>query len=439
MRNELFKYRKRKKVSLDGSVPGVPHSSFGRSRKHVSGMPYMPGSAGYNHSSYTGSMHREYHPRLNSPGVDWTEYNSHESSHISFARTPPIRTGPSHNFNRNASEMDGMLSIPTDDLPLDELWLMATGKSPKPQERPIGMSADEFAFVNGEVRTNINLHDDLNIRPLPGLSEITDTLGQLEKVLPQDHPDIINLTNAADKLTGGQFSADRQVSQATEPLSAVEDSDITDPHEEAEQFFNQQMQILDKSFDLPVSESAEVQEMPLREETALDTGTFESAEPFTNHSIEGIVRQDEQFLQTDQMMPMAELAPEPDAVPQEMPVDSTLEQAVENDAAAFGPQQQFVAEDMMPVADMPGPQMADPMEQDIGYGTAPVIDEINQAIDQAVEPDPFQPQYDPFMAPEYMFDPRYIPGYMMQGPMPFGPEMGPGQMMPMMPGPMPGP
>ena len=136
-------------------------------------------------------------------------------------------------------------------------------------------------------------------------------------------------------------------------------------------------------------------------------------------------------------MPFVELTPEPDAVPQEMLEEDTLEQIVDNDAAAFEPQQQFVAEDMMPVADMPSPQMADPMEQDIGYGTAPVADEINQAIDQIqqqTEPDPMQMQYGPPMMQEYMVDPmqQFMPYYMMPGFGPMNPGFGPM-------GPIPGP
>ena len=402
MRNELFKYRKRKNISLDGSIPGVPYTPLRRSRRHVSGMPYRPSSSNYHHRSYMGNMPREYHPRLNSPGVGWSEYDSHESSHISFARTPPIRTGSSHNFSRNAP---GMLSVPTDDLALDELWSMATLRSSRPQEGPIGMSADEFAFVNSEVRTNLDLRDDLKVRPLPGLSEITDVLSQLEKVLPQDHPDIINLAKAADTLTGGQFSADRQISQISEPFSIMKNSYITDPHEEAEQFFNQQMQILDKSFEL--------------------------AEPVTDQGFEGIAQQDEQLLlNADQMMsiPTSEL----DTGPQEMLVDGdTLEQIIENEVAAFGPQQQFIAEDMMPMIDTPGPQMTNPMEQDFGYGTAPVVEEINQAIDQLQ-----QMQYGPPMMPEYMVDPmqQFMPDYMMPGFGPMNPGFGPMGSMPM-PGP----
>ena len=50
-------------------------------------------------------------------------------------------------------------------------------------------------------------------------------------------------------------------------------------------------------------------------------------------------------------------------------------------------------------------------------------DEIDQAIDQVSEPDPFQMPYDPSMMPEYMLDPEMQ--YMIPGTMPMGPMHGP--------------
>ena len=429
MRDELFKYLKRKKRAIDGSVAGVRYNSYRKSRRHVSGLPYVPRGSSHHHDLYNWGLPREYHPRLNSPSVDWTGYNSHESSQISFARTPPIRTGPSHNFNRNASEMAGMLSIPSDDLALDELRSMMRGISSRPQERPIEMSADEFAFVNGEVRTNLDLRDDLNVRPLPDLSDITDTLGQLEKVLPQDHSDIINLTNAADKLTGGQFSADRQASQTPEPLSVAADSYAIDPHEEAEQFFKQQMQILDKSFKLgtgdpyaidPFEETEQLFDQQMQAlESAFDEPMLEPVEPQLPEMFEeetGMMfeqQPDEAFMEAD-----------------------SLEQIVEQEALFETPAPEFFEQEMMQAdMDMPGI-----MSEPASYDADMAADEINQAIDQVIEqplpqetePDPFQPQYDPYMMGQnmldqmqYMADPFAMPG-------PCGP-MGP------VPGPMPGP
>jgi hypothetical protein len=109
----------------------------------------------------------------------------------------------------------------------------------------------------------------------------------LEKVLPQDHPDIVNLINAADMLTDGQFSAERQVSQ-TSALSEGENSHAIDPHEEADQFFKQQMKILDKSFELGTGdpyaadmfeEDEQVYEQQIQSiESKFEEPTFEPAE-----------------------------------------------------------------------------------------------------------------------------------------------------------------
>ena len=237
------------------------------------------------------------------------------------------------------------------------------------------------------------MRNDLKVRPFPGLSDITDTLSQLEEVLPKDHQDIINLTNAADMLTGGQFSADRQVSQMPEPLSVLEDPYAIDPHEEAEQFFNQQMQLLEKSFDQPVLEPTEI-EIPGRfEEETIESMMMMSSEPFMEEqTLEEIVQQENPF---------------------EAPALEFMEQGM-------------VPNEMLPDMGMPS-AMPEPAEYDIGM----VADEINQAIDQAAEPDPFQQLYDPLIAQQYMFDPmmQYMPNYMMPGPMLLGPNMGP------MPGP----
>ena len=102
MRNELFKYRRCRRKSIDGYVAGVRYNSYRRSRRHVSGLPYVPRGPSH-HDLYNWGLPREYHPSLNSPSVDWAGYNSYDSSQISFAPTPPIRTGPFHNSNRNAS------------------------------------------------------------------------------------------------------------------------------------------------------------------------------------------------------------------------------------------------------------------------------------------------------------------------------------------------
>ena len=469
LRHELTKYRKGKRHSLSGSVPGIPFNSFGRSKRPVSGLPHISEQPGYQHSSYMGGMPREYHPRLNSPGVDRNEYNSYESSQTGFGRTPPIRTEPSNNFNRNASELAGRLSIPTDDLSLDELWAMAMLKSPRPQENPIEMSADEFAFVNGEVRTNLNLRDDLKVRPLPGFSDITDALSQLEKVLPQDHPDIINLINAADKLTSGQFSAERQASQASEPLSVAEDSYAIDPFEEAEQFFNRQMQILEKSFDQPTVDSTEMENrfesqtieskmMPSEilpdmgipgimpghnnyerdpyEETgqAFDRQLQLVEEQFGGHEITPLEAQSQDMFENQDIQPeMMHGEIQPDDPFME---GQTLEEIIQQESPFETSGPEFMEQEMMLDEMLLGMGMLGAMPEPAEYDAGMVADEINQAIDQAIEPDPFQPQYDPFMAPQYMFDPQYMPGYMVQGPMPFGPDMGPGPMGPM---PMHGP
>ena len=106
---ELFKYRKRKRISLDGTIAGQtagiyigglhhvrpPYTSFGRSRRHVSGMPYLPGRPGYHHDMYMSGMPRAYHPSLNAPAVQETEYEPYAPFGMPHVSRPssPITSG----------------------------------------------------------------------------------------------------------------------------------------------------------------------------------------------------------------------------------------------------------------------------------------------------------------------------------------------------------
>ena len=122
LNSDLFKYRKRKKISLNGYVPGVSHSSIGLSKKLVSGMPYLPGGGGNHHDIYMGSVPQAYHPSLNAPAVQDTEYEAYEPfmSHVS---RPPLQ--PRHNPHNTSPNIAGRISVPDDDLTLIEQLRMA--------------------------------------------------------------------------------------------------------------------------------------------------------------------------------------------------------------------------------------------------------------------------------------------------------------------------
>jgi hypothetical protein len=219
-----------------------------------------------------------------------------------------------------------------------------------------------------------------SIDDLPDLEVLKEAFVQLCDALPEDHPDFINVRTAMRKVRDHKIA-----------LSEQEEADMSgiqpDPREEAEQFFNQQMQIFERPFD---GDTLEPEIMP--DETLPD----------------------ETFME-----------------------EQTLEQIVQEESTVPA----FMEQDMISGETAQDMSTSGAVPHLTAYDIDPAIDEINQAIDQVagqpmpeeLEPDPFQPQYDPFMAPDYMFNSQYMPDYMMPGPMPYGP-MGPGPM-----GPMPGP
>jgi hypothetical protein len=127
MRDELFRYRKRKKVSLDGSIAGAPYNSFRRSRRHVSGMPHRSGSPGYHHGSYTPGNPRGYRPSLNAPSVDWDEYDSYKPAEMHHVPAKNNTRTP-HSFGSDNQQVPGLMPVPQDDLTLLNCQLMLSTK-----------------------------------------------------------------------------------------------------------------------------------------------------------------------------------------------------------------------------------------------------------------------------------------------------------------------
>jgi hypothetical protein len=179
-----------------------------------------------------------------------------------------------------------------------------------------------------------------------------------------------------------------------------------DPFHEAEQFFNRQMELLDKSFNEP--------------ETGMPG--IQTSDLFEGESLESVIMPDEtlsdEFLMEEQTL--EQILHEQD--PFDSPASGLIEQGMTFDNA---------------MADMNMPGAAPELTV---FDIDPAIDEINQAIDEVTqqampqeeEPDPFQPQFDPYMMGQNMFDQmQYMANpFMMPGP--YGP-------MGSIPGPMPGP
>ena len=199
--SELSKYRKSNRISLDGSLPGAQHTGLPSSRRYAGGMSPLPGRSHYHHDIYMFGTPSAYHPSLHAPAVQETEYDPYEPAATLDSAGPVEPWRPSSGQMRR--EMPGGISVPTDDLTLTEQFLMAMGKR---NELPTGNL--ESPLLNGS-QQNAGVADSTVWRPenqkltsRPSLLEVADALAQLSKVLPPDHPDLINLRGEVQEWLG---------------------------------------------------------------------------------------------------------------------------------------------------------------------------------------------------------------------------------------------
>ncbi len=384
MRDELFKYRKRRRRSIDGSVPGAPYVGYSRSRRPVSGVPHQSRGPGYHHDLYMWGSPGEYRPSLNAPAVQETEYDPYEPSDLHRIPRPNKPRLP-HDMDDTDQDVPIPSSFPQDDLTLTERFLAAMG----------ARSEIEQAILEGP-RVNINeqnLSGSATTEPqlpvqcrsidqLPSLEDLKDAFLTLVDVLPDDHPDLVNVRTAMRKVRDHHITLSdiEDLENSSDPLQC-------DPIQEAEQSFDQQMALLERAFDGPAIQSLE---------DVLEAQTMEPA------------------------MILDELGGAGNA-----PFEQGLEEIVEQDDPLEASSPEFMEQDVLPAGDMPGA-----MAGQFGYDADMAAHEINQAIDQVsgqpadMEPDPFAPQYDPYIAQmfdeqiQYMADPFMMPGMGPMGPMP---------------------
>ena len=417
MRDELFKYRKRKKRSFDGSTPGVPYSSYRRSRRYVSGLPYGPlGSA--HHDLYNWGIPREYHPNLNAPAAQSEEYwpNENWESYMTsrstepkvlrpFPDLPPMEDNITYEESKTKSEFF--------------LKLMEVMYQPFEEGQEIPSSADVWMkFFNANELDLLDLDTPDTEMVAETATESTpedkvrkfvnviSALGHLQTVFPEDHPDIVNLRSAFRDLWDDPETVselERIAGEIGPSKLGTGDPYENDPVEEAEQLFDEHMQSVENTFNEPMFETPEAHLSDIFEE---------------------------------QSEMMFEQLPE-----EAFPETDNLEQIVERENSFALPAPSFARQGMMPnemAADM---SMPGTMPESTGYDAGSIADEIIQAMEEVTqgsipqeeEPDPFQPLYDPYMMGQNVFDQmQYMVNPFMM-PDPYGP-MGSGPM-----GPMPGP
>ena len=416
LRDELFKYRKRKKRSINGSMPGVPYSSYRRSRRYVSGLSYVPRGPNHHHNLYNWGVPRKYRPNLNAPAVQSEEYwpNENWESHMiphstepklfrPFPELPPAEENITYEKSKAKSDfffkvMEAMYrpfeegqEIPS----LSDIW----------REHFRGDEPDmaDLYTPNAEmgIETAAELTPEDKVRKFVN---VISALGHLQTVFPEDHPDIVNLRGAFRDLWDDPETMSKLESIAGEvgpSKLGTGDPYAIDQFEEAEQLFDQQMQSVESAFDEPM------------------LGPAEPGAP-------------EMFDEQSEMM--FEQLPE-----ESFPETENLERIVEQEGPFGTPA--FMEQDLMPDEMMADMSMADAMPEPTSYDAGSIADEINQAIDEVSQqpmpedmgPDPFQPQFDPYMMGQNMFDQMQYMANPFAMPDPYGP-MGLGPM-----GPMPGP
>ena len=419
MRNELFKYRKRKNISLDGSVPGAPYNPLRRSRRYVSGMPYRPGSSGSPHDSYMGNNPREYRPSLNAPSVDWNEYDAYKPAGMHPVRTNKNLHTP-NSFDFDGQPIPGRLTVPRDDLTFDEQFFQAMGMR------------DEIETISLEQQPRINLQGQDLTNPAEIGTQLTD--GVFDSDFPNNNNERKDTRWLID--TGPAMIAELAPEDIARRLS-----DLIDAHGHLQKAFS-------GDHDDVVNLRAAISDIIRNPEAMSKLETLAGEDrpsnlgggnPYTNDELDEYpdlpVLQQDMPVMFDEMEHAARHLGDDMALVDDFIDEQNLEQIIESDTAAFAPQPQFVQDDMMQMMDVAGSEMAGPMEQNFGPESAAVFDEIDQAIDQAIDQVTGQPmQYDPMMAQQYMFEPEYMQQLMMSGGMPFNP-MGPQPMPGMMPGP----
>jgi len=444
LRDQLFKYRKRKRISIDGSVPGMPHERYLRFTTPGLSRPRTP-TGRYRHDLYMGDNPTTYRPNMFSPAVDWTEYQQEEEDFTPVLRTPPIHqprdlTLPEHPLPRR----------PSDELSMTEEFLMNVGVSPWPQEDPVPVDFEEIRHLLEGVRTSLSALDTPSQQEYelsdpfeegmdsqlhtkgaendvsPDLGQITKALWFLENRLPHDHPDILNLKQAQLELGRQQLAEMWQDPKFLEIYDSFDDTwhsnlGVGDPYEnddiaEIKPEFAEMMEA--GSPQQAVIDVSDVLEQPysevLPEEPAfwevqdLQQSVFTEEMPeetlLSEPSLEEVVEQEFMDLQSQQdgmVMPMSE-------------GDSRAE------VTALGNEQteQFMGLEVF----------------DINQA----FDEINQAMDQAAafeqpEMDPWKEQDDLYnqmsmmmdRQMQYMANPFQMPGPMGPGYGPMGPMPGP--------------
>jgi hypothetical protein len=230
-------------------------------------------------------------PILNAPAVDWTEYDSYDP--LDGGHIPTHHPRLPHELDNSSHAMPIPLSLPGDDLTQTGQFLMAMGRRDEIELAP--PEGPRFNINEQNLSTPIPLEsqlpvEDRSIDELPSLEVLKDAFLTLVDALPEDYPDLVNVRRAMRKVRDRHIALSEmnEAETQSDPLQF-------DPYEEAEQFFNQQMELLEKSFDDPAITDIEAQDVfegQAGESGALFHGHHLNESFSEQDSLEQIVSQD---------------------------------------------------------------------------------------------------------------------------------------------------
>jgi len=412
LRHELHKYGK----GRPGSIRGLQYARpFGG--KHYASAPTSFTPSSFQQNRYSRPLPSDYHPNLNAPAVQTHGYatdQAWESHHVSQPHQPGLfRPYPNlptieeeakyenmqtmHDFLLRVQELQYRHFEEGEEIPsIAEMWREHLATSDH------GMPDEDFpnSAMVGEVAVE-QTPEDLARQ----FQNISSALGQLQDVLPEDHPDIINLRMAFRDIWEDPHAMSKLESLAGESRPSklgTGNPYAMDSLDEAEQIFDQQIEMVETQLEHP---------LPLMEFGSHDNGSRDDLFPGVNDSLEEHVLSIERMDYEDNLGPAGPTdAPGPESLEQVM--DAYQTQATDGHSSDFSgipsansnsPAPEFYSADMFDavqdgMATMP-------------IGSTAMANEINSAMDQvssptggeAMEPDPFD-QSDPLMQAQQIFD-----------------------------------
>jgi len=270
--SSLRKYSKRKQRSLGSTIPG--YAGQCDTAKPVTRVPgdrqSIPSGSVQRQEEYMSNFPEDYLPHpgfMEVPENDYEPYNGNAAERISNrgGQYPPI---PANMAGLEQPEevkyedclMDGDL--------FDQLMYNIQHMAASIDDYIKG--ADYVAGMESEA-------------DLPTVEDLTAALFLLSEVFPDDHPDIVRLSTAIQALS---YNASTSQSEAPDvgfgPSEIDQNPFENDPFQNAEQIFNQQMQLLEQSFEVPAFETIEAQDSFVSAEQAMFEHPFEEISPAMN-------------------------------------------------------------------------------------------------------------------------------------------------------------